>query len=84
MIGGQNMHNLAGWVEVECREADRVRGAQPVSPGSSLTDLDGGFGVPVIYTEWWDAEDQAVLRDYLWDPTTHRAACVHFVPEAAS
>jgi hypothetical protein len=84
MNGGQNMYNLADWVEIECEEADRIRGAQPVRPGSSLTDLDGEYGDAVMYTEWWDEHDRAVLRDYMWAPLADDRHCTHFAPEVTA
>lgn len=84
MSRGGNMHILAGWTEVDCKEADGIRGAQPVTPGSSLTDMDGEFGEPVIYTEWWDEQEHPVLRDYLWHPHREDRWCTHFVPQVSS
>jgi len=54
------------WRRVTCQERDVAfaawNGAWGV--GSSLTDFDGQYGDPQMFTEWWDkATERPVLRD---------------------
>jgi hypothetical protein len=77
-----NMHNLDGWIEVTCRERDRVwaENEQTVVTTSSLTDPDGIYGDPIIYTEWGlrtDDGHEAILRDYI----KRGESCTHYAPE---
>lgn len=74
-------HDLDAWLEIPCAEADTVRGRGAITPGSSLTDLDGQYGEPVIYTEWRNAIGSPVLRDYLWYPHRLDAWCAHYIPK---
>lgn len=75
MRAGLSMHDLDGWTAVGCATSDEVRaGNRGVS--SSLTDIDGDFGAPVIYTEWAGDGDTVILRDYLHPDRS----CHHYVP----
>lgn len=70
------MHDLSGWIPVTCVESDELR--QGKRPRSSLTDLSGTYGTPVVYTEWSEADvDRPILRDYRW-PDSERE-CAHYV-----
>jgi len=76
-----SMYDYSGWRQVDCVTADVTRGEQPVSPGSTLTDLGGNYGTPVMFTEWWrQSDDGPVLRDYYWHPHSDAGQCVHYVP----
>jgi len=58
--------NAATWRRVSCEERDDVynAGIDGWGVGSSLTDLDGLYGEPQMFTEWWDkATERPVLRD---------------------
>lgn len=59
------------WTPITCVEADALRPG--LKPYASLTDTEGTFGEPTIYTEW-GTEDGAVLRDWRypakWDGLT--------------
>ena len=79
--GEMSMHDYSGWQEVACDVADSTRGAQHVIPGSTLTDLDGHYGKPVMFTEWWNDDERPILRDYYWHPHSDAGKCVHYVPE---
>lgn len=83
MAEPNSMYDFAGWREINCREADLIRrqGAG-LSVGSSLTDPDGQYGRPVVFTEWWWG-DEPVLRDR----RTPGQGCRHFIatsPDAAN
>lgn len=72
-----NMHDLSGWTPIACHASDKFRvGARPCS---SLTDLSGTYGEPIVYTEWADDNEMPVLRDYRW-PDSERI-CEHYVPQ---
>lgn len=73
------MYDVAGWHTITCVESDELR--QNKRPRSSLTDMTGRFGEPVIYTEWEDTTGVPVLREYVW-PQSKRE-CEHWVPDAA-
>lgn len=79
VIAGGHMNQLLGWRKVSCKAADAIRHGLRVS--SALTDIDGQYGQPVIYTEWWSTTAGALLRDFLYDPHTGTARCVHYAPE---
>ena len=54
------------WRRVTCAERDEVyaAGIARWSVGASLTDLDGEYGDPEMFTEWWDRQtEKPVLRD---------------------
>lgn len=75
-----NMYSLEGWTKTTCVRSDDIRNG--MSPWSSLTDLDGNFGPPIVYTEWADpATEQPVLRDYRWPGSSRE--CEHYVPSEA-
>lgn len=83
------MSNMAGWREVSCETRDRFmwgvgdeRGhAERLCVFSSLTDPDGTYGPPVIYTEWGVKDgEKPWLRDYRYPSDGDR--CAHFMPEA--
>lgn len=62
-----DMRDMRGWVKVTCEESDRCREDRDLKVFSSLTDMEGTYGEPVIYTEWGDREtDRPVVRDYRW------------------
>ena len=77
-----SMYDYAGWRKVGCVESDEAREAQPVTVESSLTDLSGQFGTPVMFTEWWSQEgNKPISRDYYWHPHSDAGTCVHYVWE---
>jgi len=64
MNSPKGMWDMTSWVGVNCFEADVIRRqGSGLSVASSLTDHDGEYGQPVIFTEWWWFEIP-VLRDY--------------------
>jgi hypothetical protein len=73
------MNDYDGWREITCAESSEIRNAAP-HVLSSLTDLTGQFGRPVVYTEWGN-DDGATLRDYLWNPHREGTTCAHSVPD---
>jgi hypothetical protein len=77
----QDMYDLEGWREVTCEESDTVR-ARNGGVYSSLTDKNGNYGPPVVFTEWQDVDREPMLRDYRYDndPMT----CRHYVREVAA
>lgn len=79
-----NMYDMTGWQKVDCSASEAVLAAHPNrSVGSSLTDMGGEFGYPVIFTEWWNADDEPVARNYLWLQNPTRV-CEHYIPEDAA
>lgn len=82
-MGEQGMHDLDGWQRVTCEVAEVIKHANAVRVFSSLTDPDGLYGHPVIYTEWGIPEmsdgDVPLLRDYQW-PQDPSRSCEHYVP----
>ena len=82
----RSMFDLSGWREVDCVERDGIvypfgKSDETLRCFSSLTDPDGNYGEPLIYTEWGRNDpDRAVLRDYRW-PGSGRT-CKHWVPES--
>ena len=62
----------AAWVKITCEErealvcrnGERYDGFKVTS---ALTDTDGQYGEPTIFTEWYDSfldHEESVLRDY--------------------
>jgi len=72
-----------GFVQVGCMIADLLRSDERVKPQSSLTDFDGDFGEPIIFTEWGiernDGSTLVVLREARW-PRDPDRDCEHWVP----
>ena len=59
----QDMYDLEGWREVTCEESDAVR-ARNGGVYSSLTDMDGNYGPPVVFTEWQDVDREPQDRGH--------------------
>lgn len=76
----RGMHDMTGWREVSCYEADVIRRSD-LSPASSCTDPDGNYGSPVVFTEWWwvGRNEIPVLRDYRRPDD----ACMHYIATGA-
>ncbi len=70
------MHDLNGWTPVACEQSDLIRDS--LRPVSSLTDLTGQYGPPIVYTEWATDDERPVLRDYRWPNSEWE--CKHYVP----
>ena len=76
-----HMYSMAGWKRIPCAEreehfalADATGGIEPVS---GLTDLDGTYGTPIVFTEWARKDSsESLLRDYRW-PDSERK-CEHY------
>lgn len=78
----QSMDDMTGWGEVTCETRERFfsQYGALLKPYSSLTDPDGQYGEPTIYTEWGSKRrDTPWLRDYRY-PRDER--CAHFMPKA--
>lgn len=79
---------MNGWTQVSCEERERIYKAARPRPSASLTDLSGRYGDPQIFTEWADANEAPVLRDYRWpnaeDGKPDARPCQHWIPEATS
>jgi hypothetical protein len=75
------MFDHSGWHKITCADRDAmVHGDDSLHCFSSLTDLHGAYGEPLVYTEWGlPNPDRAVLRDYRW-PDSERP-CEHWVPD---
>ena len=71
----ENMYDLTGWHKVGCRDSDDLR-TQSLSVASSLTDPDGHYGPPVVFTERALAGGTPTLRDYRY-PHSDRP-CEHY------
>lgn len=79
----QSMTDMAGWDEVTCQDREQFfdRYGEHLKPYSSLTDPDGQYGKPTIYTEWGSkTRDTPWLRDYRYP---ERKSCAHFMPNAS-
>ena len=77
MTAVRNMWDLDGWAEVSCHERDGMHDDM-LRPLSSLTDPEGQFGTPIIFTEWGFNDDHPVIRDY----RVPGERCTHYVNEA--
>lgn len=74
---GGNMLDRVGWMPVTCEEADEIR-RRDLFVSSTLTDLDGEFGDPVMYIEWGSKVTKvAMLREYRW---FDGRPCEHLTP----
>jgi len=62
-----DMRDKHGWTRITCAERDehyKIAGDM-LEAVSSLTDLDGIYGAPVVFTEWARKDqDEPLLRDY--------------------
>jgi len=89
MTSPKGMWDMKSWVGVSCFQSAVIRRqGSGLSVASSLTDHDGEYGQPVIFTEWWWG-DMPVLRDYRY-PGQHGEPdykpCKHYLatsPKAA-
>lgn len=76
----QSYYDLEGWAQVPCNVSEMLvhQETVPLGPYSTITDPDGHYGRPLVYTEWGvkDAE-QPVLRNYRW-PDSDRD-CEHWI-----
>jgi hypothetical protein len=73
-----------GFVRVGCMIADLLKQNEIVKPHSSLTDLHGEFGEPIVFTEWGitttdGTGTRVVLREIRW-PDAPERDCQHWVP----
>lgn len=75
----EHMDDLAGWRQVDCHASDDIR-AVARSVTSSLTDLHGEFGPPIVYTEWALTGGEPILRDYRY-PDSNKP-CAHYERDA--
>lgn len=76
----RGMHDMTGWHALpDCATADVIHERHRDMPGwrvvSGLTDMDGDYGTPQVFREWWQG-DQPILRDYRW-PHSDRP-CEHY------
>lgn len=77
---GANMHDLTGWRKVSCTERESIfLSGDGFTVSSSLTDLDGEYGEPVVYTEW-ALGGLPRLRDYRYPDDGND--CAHYATEA--
>ena len=88
-MSGTDEEAVITWRRVTCEERDDVynAGIDGWGVGSSLTDLDGLYGEPQMFTEWWDkATERPVLRDRRYPSREFGRAdlrpCEHFVADA--
>lgn len=63
------MNNMAGWLRITCYERDEhfalAKDTGGIEPISGLTDPDGEYGTPLVFTEWARKDsDEPLLRDY--------------------
>lgn len=65
------MHDRHGWTRITCAERDEhlsIMGDH-ARVFSSLTDLSGEFGNPLVFTEWGrDDGDEPILKDFRYPP----------------
>lgn len=73
-----NMWDRRGWTRITCQESDEhlsIMGSN-ARVFSSLTDPDGAFGSPVVFTEWGrDDSDEPILRNYRYPVD---GSCEHY------
>lgn len=84
-----NMYDLTGWQPVTCLQRDAIiferDGGVDLHVFSSLTDLYGNYGTPVVYTEL-GLGDEPILRDYRYPPSDGSNSgpdarpCEHYIP----
>ena len=76
-----DMFDLADWTKISCEESETIK-RDSARVLSSLTDLDGVYGRPLMFTEWGDGADRPTLRDYLHNPNRDDEMCEHYKPAA--
>ena len=72
-------------MKITCEERDKLMAESKWTPCSSLTDPDGMYGTPTIYTEW-ESEDGRKLQDRRWPrrgevSPPDAAPCEHYLRE---
>ena len=63
----RNMYDMTGWKQISCADSGHIWSKAEEGPfevASSLTDQDGCYGEPMIFTEWW-LNNHPILRNYL-------------------
>jgi hypothetical protein len=71
------------WIPATCLESDDARGAQEVTAWSGLTDLDGEYGAPSMFTEWGSPDGTTpIVAELRWMAEDDNRPCEHriYVP----
>lgn len=78
-MSDQSYYDLSGWAQIPCNVSEwMIQRGEDLKPYSTITDPDGLYGPPLVYTEWGSKDGhQPVLRNYRW-PDSDRP-CEHWV-----
>lgn len=67
-----------GWVHATCIERDILFKSSQLTVWSGLTDLDGTYGAPCMFTEWGSADGTTpVVADLRWIAEDDKRPCEH-------
>lgn len=80
-LSPRGIHDMTGWEHITCHQRELIyRSGQGLVPASSLSDLGGTYGTPVVFTEWWTTGlwEVPVLRDYRY-PDDNPSVCHHWL-----
>lgn len=75
--------DMTGWHPLTCEQYETVMGRHRDMPidvfkvASTITDPDGHYGSPLVFTEWWYM-DAPLLRSYLWGRRDGERRCEHY------
>lgn len=66
------------WVPATCIESDIAKASKAVTVWSGLTDLQGEYGAPSMFTEWGTADGTTpVVADLRWIAEGDTRPCEH-------
>ena len=75
------------WITATCKERDEVFYANELSVWSGLTDLDGEYGIPSMFTEWGSYDGTTpIVADLRYTEEGTTRPCEHriYVPAATA
>lgn len=74
------------WVKATCVERDYVFIENELTVWSGLTDLDGEYGDPCMFTEWGSPDStRPIVADLRWTAEDDKRPCEHriYIPEVS-
>ena len=75
------------WITASCVESDAARASADVTVWSGLTDLDGEYGDPSMFTEWGSPDGTLpIVADLRYTAEDDTRPCEHriYVPAATA
>lgn len=68
------------WIKATCVERDLAFHAEKLKVWSGLTDIDGEYGRPSMFTEWGSADGTTpIVADLRWLAEDDKRPCEHMI-----